>query len=533
LLRPLVVALLVIVTSAAASAQDGGDDDPADAGVEEAADAAPADDPPVEDDALPVDEAAGDVGVDPGEAELEEAYRAAFEGVPDEITPEALDARPEANELGIRSLTVAQFRTMVRLAREKVLGRLMAGIAKATAARTTLMARLIVLFSATGLLLLLLPLVVARKHPGKLGVLFKYSAVAAFTFVLTVNLFGVVLLGLRSAQSVLSEHTNPQIALAEGFFDSLHDNADELVVVGRELFAPTLKRMRGAGDEQPAIALIASGQKLVDDGAVFAWVARAFEVVAFVFGIIPLVLLGMTLVTSVVALKPTLLAIVQLPGQAASAGGSGDGGGDVFTSSMRRVGTELLATLATLAVLVAITLLAGAVLGRVVQPALEALISYYAFAVMYLRFVDGASSAMVFVMMSSVILFLILNLAVIMVSMWFFVARSKAIFQRCCNDRVPLRDHTRFWAWGSLSVVWALVFPLLYIVVARLAIDRINASVMAGATDAESVRWEVLMLGGPLILVVGFIALLWASRVLRSIRFLIAYEVPEAGRRHV
>jgi magnesium-transporting ATPase (P-type) len=192
---------------------------------------------------------------------------------------------------------------------------------------------------------------------------------------------------------------------------------------------------------------------------------------------------------------------------------------------MGRVGHELLATLGSLGVLVVISVLAGAALSRVVEPALATLISYFTIAVMYLRFVDDPSSELVLVMLFSVILFLVLNLALIVCATTFFLAKVHRIFQQRFSEQVPLSSHKKFWKWGSVSVVWALLFPLIYMLLARAGIEQINAQVMADTHDAASVNWTVLMLAGPLLLIVGFAVALWATRVFAAVRFLMRYDV--------
>ena len=75
--------------------------------------------------------------------------------------------------------------------------------------------------------------------------LFKYSALAAATFFVTVNLFGGVLLLMRTSQRALGEYTNPDARDRGGTFDTLDTNAEEYVTTGKELFVPTLEQTEG------------------------------------------------------------------------------------------------------------------------------------------------------------------------------------------------------------------------------------------------------------------------------------------------
>lgn len=137
--------------------------------------------------------------------------------------------------------------------------------------------QLIFYFSLAGLLLLGAPLVLRRRYPGQGASLFKYSALAAVTFLVTVNLLGTVVMGFRSAQGALGSSTNPQLRIASGFFDSLDHNAEDLLTTGKELFAPTLARLQGNGDDQPAVVLFENGQRVVKDAQVFVTVAKTFK----------------------------------------------------------------------------------------------------------------------------------------------------------------------------------------------------------------------------------------------------------------
>ncbi len=74
--------------------------------------------------------------------------------------------------------------------------------------------------------------------------LFKYSAIAAATFFVTVNLFGGVLFGLKTVQGALGSATNPSLALQNGTFDTLHDNAEDYIA-RQGIRADTLMQLDG------------------------------------------------------------------------------------------------------------------------------------------------------------------------------------------------------------------------------------------------------------------------------------------------
>ena len=489
----------------------------------EAPPAADADEDEIADSKVSMFDLDGDGKDDPS---LKQDYDTAFAGISPTIdTAEVdreLDARPATAELK-PSMTIAQFRTAVRMAKKIVLAKMEKKMAKGSAKKMEQFSTGIFVFSLLGLLLLGIPLVVGRRYPGKTKILFKYSALAAVTFVITVNLFGGVLMGMRTVQGELGSLTNPSLAIAAGTFDTLDRNAEEYVTMGKELFVPTLEQLRGNSDEQPSVLLIENGQKIVKDAKVFVAVAKMFKKVDFVFKILPIVLFGLTMILFGLAIRPTLTEIVRLPMRAAQ--GHVGVGSEVTRLAMRRVWGELLATVCTIGVLAALTVGSAFVLGEIVGPALDALLGYFSLAVSYLQFVAGASSGIVFLTLFGVVLFLILNLASLILSMSFYLGKTQKIFQARFNDGVPLGTHKRFFTWGTVAVVFVQVFPWLFALIADKALLAINASMLDGVTDANKVAWTKLMLAGPLFLVAGFVVLFWAMRGFKAIGFLQGYQV--------
>ena len=506
------------------TSDDTGAFDPSDDAVEAAADDAADVAVTTDEDGEPYIQADsdGDGVVSADELAEEQEFDTAYADIPDEVSDTALDQRSEDAEL-MPSITVEHFRKLVKLAKRKVLERMEKKIAKKAEARMKKIGMLVALISLAGFLLLLMPLWLKKKYPGQMGTLFKYSALAAVTFFVTVNLFGVIMIGMRTAQGAVGNQTNPQLRLAAGFFDTLDHNAERYVITGRELFAPTLEALDGKSDEQPAALLIENGQKIVKKASVFKSVAGMFKKVSFIFGVLPIVLLGVTMILFVIAIKPTLMEIINLPATAAS--GTAGAGSGVVKRAMRRVGGEMLATLCTLGVLVVLSLIAGFVMGRVVEPMLDTLITCFARAIDYLQFVQDASAGKVGLMLVSVVLALVFNLAVVILAMSFFLGKTQKIFQQKFNLGVPLSTHARWWKWGVASALFALVLPLVYLMLAKTAVDAVERKIMASVTDAEKVNWTMILFATPLLLVIGFVVFLWAARGVKALGFLAKYKV--------
>ena len=435
-----------------------------------------------------------------------------------------LDKRLKSGKAMLPSISVEQFRKGVRIVKKIVMARMEKQAERSHQKKMAKFTWGVFGFSCLGLLLLGMPLVLAKKYPGQGGVLFKYSALAAVTFFVTVNLFGGVLLIMRGVQGELGKQTDPKLAIIAATFDTLDDNADKYAVMGKELFMPTIEALRGNTTEQPAALLIGNGVKIVKDARVFVTTAKSFKKMMFVLDYLPMILLGVTMLLFVLALKPTLVEIIKLPAMAAS--GQAGVGRDVVAKSMRRVKGEFLATLCTIGVLAALTLLSGFVLGRVIGPAIDTLIQYFSTCITYLQFAPDASSGKVFLTLFGVIFFLVINLGVLIVSMSFFLGKCQKIFQAKFNAGMPVSAHKPFFKWAIPSVLLVQLFPLVFVWVA----DKVLASIRDGAieaakTDPAAAGWGKALLSGPLFLVAGFLILFWAARGVNAIKFLFKYKV--------
>src|SRR5262249_49180565 len=134
----------------------------------------------------------GDGSADPA---LEKEYDEAMEGIPATIDSDAVDQELEqrAPDAEMKpSITVEQFRKIVRIVRRVVRARMEHKRELSAAKKMRQFSVGVSVLSLAGLLLLLMPLALRRKYPGQGKVLFKYSALAAATFFVTVNLFGGV-----------------------------------------------------------------------------------------------------------------------------------------------------------------------------------------------------------------------------------------------------------------------------------------------------------------------------------------------------
>jgi len=466
-------------------------------------------------------DADGNGTVEPDEVENRTEFVALFKDIPNEPDFQAVARR--SGDVLRPSLTTENFRKLVAVAKKVVLAKMMVKIEKKSDKKMRTFSYIVTGFSALGIFLLLMPLALKKQYPGQGKVLFKYSALAAVTFIVTVNLFGGVMYGLRKVQGTLSNYTNPSLALVGGTFDTLDRDADKFTTMGKELFGPSLEQMRKHPDELPINIMLENGQRIVKDAKVFISIKNMMKRIDWLFQMIPIVLTLVTLILFVLAVKPTLVEIVKMPAEAAK--GTGGVGKELVRKSLLRVVGEFKATLCTIGILVVLTLISSFVLGRTVGPALSAFMEYFARSVDYLAFTEGASSGLVFLALFGVILFLVFNLATLILSMAFFLGKCQKIFQQRFNRGTPVSTHQRFFKWGVPSVLLVQVFPLIFALVAGKLLGFINGNIMEGATKSEAVSWTKFMLMGPLILVAVFLVMFWAVRGLKAIKFLATYKV--------
>lgn len=419
----------------------------------------------------------------------------------------------------------ALLRDVVGKVRGKVRDKLAAKIAAKQAEKLDSFAMALGGFALCGVFLLALPLVLRRKYPGQGRTLFKYSALAALLFFLAVNLFAVVLLAMRGAQGAVGEYTNPQVQIVESTFDLFAKKAEDLSVIGPTLVEPTLASLTGDSDQPVVSQMLANVQKLKSDFTVFTSIASVFQKVDWLFGILPLILIGIAVLLFAKVARPTLVQIVRLPERAAS----GDRGAarETVRLTLRNVWAEAKAAFATMGVLVGLTLVGGVLLGFVLQPALEVFISYLTMSLLYVQLSPSASSFWVMFSLVGSILFLVLNLAVVIVASAMFLGKAQQIFQRKFREGVPLSAHAAFWKRGSLGAVWAQVLPVLYILVAVEGIGWVAEKSMEKFFDAENPAnssWALILASGPALFLLTFAVVFWAARGLASIKYLARYK---------
>ena len=422
-----------------------------------------------------------------------------------------------------RAQYAAALRQVVRDVRGKVLEKISDRIAAKQGEKLDRIAMVLSLIALSGVFLLFMPLFLKKKYPNQTGTLFKYSALAALLFFLAVNLFALVLFTMRGTQSALGKYTNPQVKMVSSTLDLVEEKAEDMADIGPILVEPTLASLSGETDAPILTIMLENVQKLKNDMTVFTTVGNFFKKLNWLFGMLPILFTGLAIFLFAKVARPTLLEIVRLPERAAS----GERGvvGHTVRLTLRNVWAEAKATFATVGVLLALTLVGAFLLGYVLQPAIEIFMAYLAVCFMYVQIAPDASSFWILFSLMGSILFLVLNLAVIILTTIFFLAKSQKIFQKRFRHGIPLAAHGRFWKWGVVSALWAQLLPVLYILASVPAIGWFVEKSVERFLNENTQNWAFILGTGPAMFIVTFLLVFWIGRGVSALGFLAKYKV--------
>jgi len=116
-----------------------------------------------------------------------------------------------------------------------------------------------------------------QKYPGQGKVLFKYSALAAVTFFVTVNLSRRAVSGCGRSRARCRTTPTRASRSRPGRSTRSTRTAEEYLKSGQELFAADARAERANPDEQPAVLLFDNGVKVIKDAKVFFAIKRCSE----------------------------------------------------------------------------------------------------------------------------------------------------------------------------------------------------------------------------------------------------------------
>ncbi len=445
----------------------------------------------------------------------------------DEVTPafaEQLEAQAEATSGlsadamdALTELFIATLRKKLAEVRAKVLERTIEKVKVKQEEKLGKIIWILLMLSPAGLLLLLMPVVLKKKYPTQMPTLIRASGIAALAFMGAMVMFTGLLYVLRTVQNEAALATNPQIRVVEASFDAVDRNLDEIAALPGLLELPLQQLLAGQIDSLE-VAILQNVKSFKEDLDVFNRVAEMFKGVNWLFGWVSIALTLLTIVLFLLTIRPTLAEIVKLPARAAK--------GEVAPSQVvgmvgRRIGNELLATLGVAGLAIVIALISGVIEARLVGPAMDVFIMQLLVDMQYVFVEKAFSTTYVYISMGSVVAFLVLNIAVVVLAGGFFIGKSQKILRLRFHDKVALGEHKKFWMWGTAGLLWALLLP--YVVV-RIVLP-LSEWVVDSGTSGEF-AWGRVLVAGPLMLALGFIVLFIAGQGLRGMLYAMKYKVP-------
>jgi len=394
------------------------------------------------------------------------------------------------------------------------------------------------------LVVLWMPLFLAKKYPGQSKLLWRASAVAAVTFAATVVMLGAALLAMRTAQgAVARDSTSPKMRIAQGAFDVLEK--DEYVEGFSDLSKMRLDFVKGplrnivratqdaalAAEYSVFVAYVAghwvellnepelkplakNAAKLEAHAASYKTVIAGYKKVDWIMGQVPVALSLLAVFLYLLPLKDTLVDIASAPARAAR-------GAAVSGATVRRAMTTVWAEVKSVVPFIALILvllpLIGVFLSVTVQPLIELLLGFSLLTLFYLLLTE-ASTWVLYASLGSVIVLLVACLAVYIVSMVFFTGKVRKILRSIFHFGHSFSEYNRFWFWGSIGLLWLLVLPVLYV----WGVDYVVTEYYDPNIDALSTA-DMLWIPLPSLLL--FPVLLWIARGTKALSFIKKYPV--------
>lgn len=468
---------------------------------------------------------------------------------PDELTAllscisEGSHTDPVANPAYI---STERLRAWLGLARAKVIERLRDQEESAQARSFSYILVILSVFGAIGfVVVLLMPLSLTRRYPDRRAQLWKASAIAAVTFVVTVALLGATLLVMRTVQGkVAIESTSPRMVVANGVFDVLEQDqyVEELSALSRErldfIKTPlrTVIEASGGGPDarylsfsafvsehwvdqlrEPELRPLAKNIQMLEEHVDrFKSVFALYRRVDWLMGYVPLVLSLLAVVLYMIPLRQTLVTIATAPARAAQGGGEG-----MVRRALATVLAEIKLVLPFLGVMVVLLLATGVFLSLAVEPLIEVLMGFSFLTVLYILLTE-ASGFVLYASLGGSIVLLVACIAVYVVAMIVFIGTMRRVLRARFHWGQPLARYRSFWGVGTLATTAVLLFPVLFAALARwVALEYVLPEVDVEGGRITAMDMLLVPLGGALLMPLVF----WAARGVKALGWVKGYRV--------
>jgi hypothetical protein len=422
----------------------------------------------------------------------------------------------------VRAQLVEQFRSYLPEIRRQVEDALYAQLKAKRAAAWEPINRLILGLTCAGPLLLLLPVFVARRYPGKLGTLFRYSALSAVLFSVTVLLFSIPLLIFSEVWEEIVIVSDPRLRSVDAAFDLMDQNAAEFL--SRDLpLKPTLEQAASGEAQSFATVLLDNLIEVRRQAEVFEPLVDIYRKLDWVFGSLPKLQCLLFAVLFALPLYPIFREIVLLPVRAA-AGGVGEGR-RVVKLALRNWWQEILAIFCMVVLFLVILVTSDIVLTLIAEPATETMLTFLFVSLDYLGHEAKPALVPLYFSLLAAALFYLFNMVTMTVGLMFYLKAAHRVFRARFHQQVPLRRQGRFWVWGTLSVLWVQAMPLLFIFLALPAIH----GVFWAYEDADPPNYLGGLVAAGALLFFGIVLVFWLARGFKALTFLWRYRALPAA----
>lgn len=378
-----------------------------------------------------------------------------------------------------------------------------------------------------GFLLVLMPLFLMRKYPGRLWTLTKYSFAAAFTWTLGFLAIAFMVVILKAAEGTAAQNTNPQMQIMETVLSYVEENAEE-VVASPEIWGDALRSVGAQTNPEamiPAHVLEGAATRIrqtagqmqnnPEDFAPLLNVGTlAFGAIKILGGFLPDILFLVTAALLLWSLKPVALLILDIPRKGVEGVSMYQAMRDVWA----RIGREVLAVLCMIAVLFCVAEFSGVAMFYSLKSAVTLLLDYVQESVYYVASETGASPLYVLTAFFTSALIISLVIVLATVASAAFLGRVFLLLKQKFTEKVPLNTHMRFWKYGTLSYAWLMVLPAIVLFSAKLIIE----AALIGYGDEHS--WTLALFVGPLLELALLGLAFFFGRGLSALLFLFRYK---------
>lgn len=417
---------------------------------------------------------------------------------------------------------LASFTALVEKMREKIITKM---IYKTTQKQSKTMGLLMMIMlglTAAGVFILLTPLFLAKKYPGKEKLVWKGALLATFAYISTMLVFTGAVFLLRTAKNETAMLVNPPLAIANASFDAIHDQVAFLTSAPggendvRVLLEPPIAALAAGSEDGMLEAVLDNVSQFKEDFSVFKALANFFKGLGWLFASVSTILVIVAVVMFMLSQKSLLRDILRLPTQVA--GGDVANFGAAFGAMQKRTGKEVLALVLAIGVLLASAFIAGFLLYMALTPAVAALFDYLMANIAYVLTPGDASRLVVYGSLFGYGIFLGLVVVLIILGNAFFVGKFQKVIQQKFRHGIPAPTYKKFWLWGPLAAIWVQVLPVAILFLSSFVLDKMFEG------RSGDMSWETALLVGPLGQLVALPLLFWIFQGFRALKFLLKFD---------